>query len=490
MPTAAFTTLGCKVNQYETQRILDDFETRGFTITEFTAPADIYVINTCSVTQAAERKSRQIVRRLARQNPDAVVVMTGCYAEMARIKGESVEEASLIVPNHQKLQTLSHVLETYPRFAQELAARPAAETARPFLRRTRATVKVQDGCNVFCSFCSIPYTRKYMSSRPLGEIIAEVEALADRGNREIVITGVLVGAYGAADPSGHKDLADLLLRLARVPGIERVRLSSIEPTQVTDRLLDAFASEPKLCRHLHIPLQSGDSAILSAMNRPYDSPYYLNRCEQAFARIPDLAITSDIMVGFPGEDRAAFENTLRVVRSVGYARAHLFRYSPRPNTPAASLQDPVTDSEKEARSKELAAACRETQAAFIRRCLGRTLDVLVEGKEGGRRAACESEAGVSGNDGHLPIGVEMSPQSSEGGLLSGYTSNYVRVQFTGGSHLIGRIVPVRLIEPTSDGAIGDAGFAHVGPDEAPPDADFLPLATFAASLPLTVAAVP
>lgn len=520
MPTAAFTTLGCKVNQYETQRILDDFEARGFTITEFTAPADVYVINTCSVTQAAERKSRQMVRKAAKQNPDAIVVMTGCYNEMAQIKGETVEEAALRVPNHQKLDTLGHVLRAYPHLERDVEANPPV-TTRPFMRRTRATIKVQDGCNVFCTFCSIPYTRKVMRSRPLGEVVAEVERLANEGYREVVITGVLVGAYGqeadfaarnAAYDAGRDllstdvlnvttqaqhwamdrdytrpDLADLLLRLARVNGIERVRLSSIEPTQVTDRLLDAFAGEPKLCRHLHIPLQSGDTGVLRAMNRPYDQDFYLERCRAASERIPDLAITSDIMVGFPGEDRDAFENTLCVVRTVGYGRAHLFRYSPRPNTSAADLPQ-VPEEEKEARSKELAAACRETQQQFIHRFLGRELEVLVEGKEReqgeGRRLKAEEDdlqdrAAVeeAGSAFWLP----PSPVQAVS-LLSGYTSNYIRVQFTGGSHLRGTTARVRLLEPTTDGALGEVGGAHFAPDEAPPDADFIPLATLAATL--------
>lgn len=497
MPTAAFTTLGCKVNQYETQRILDDFEARGFAIAEFTAPADVYVINTCSVTQAAERKSRQMIRRVARQNPEAVVVMTGCYGEMAKIKGETVDEATLVVPNPQKMETLAHVLRTFPRLEEALEREPRPVEERPFARRTRATIKVQDGCNVFCSFCSIPFTRPVLRSRPLAEIVAEVEQKAAQGYREIVITGVLVGAYGQESllserqtpenrvllaPNGcspQPDLADLLLRLAQVPGIARVRLSSIEPTQVTDRLLDAFAAEPKLCCHLHIPLQSGDSGILRAMNRPYDQAFYLDRCRAASERLPDLAITSDIMVGFPGEDRAAFENTLRVVREVGYARAHLFRYSPRPNTPAADLKTQVPDEEKEARSRELAAACRETQQRFIRRYLGRTLEVLVEGKEGGGKAEA-AEEGASGNASHPRVVTSASEPS--GGLLGGYTGNYIRVQFTGGSHLIGQVVPVTLLEPTGDGAIGEAGGAHFGPQEAPPDADFLPLATFTAAL--------
>jgi threonylcarbamoyladenosine tRNA methylthiotransferase MtaB len=440
MPTAAFTTLGCKVNQYETQRILDSFEARGFVITEFTAPADVYVINTCSVTQTAERKSRQIVRRLARQNPEAVVVMTGCYAEMAKIKGEVVEEATLVVPNPEKLRTLEHLLRAFPHFQRELSQRPTPNAQRPAaLRRTRATIKVQDGCNVFCSFCSIPYTRRVMGSRPAAEVVAEVEKLAEQGYREIVVAGVLVGSYGPQTGSGGPDLGGLLRRLANVPGIERVRLSSIEPTQVTDSLLAAFAEEPALCNHLHVPLQSGDSRILAAMNRPYDREFYLRLCERAYRALPDLAVTSDIMVGFPGEDRAAFENTLHVARSVGFARAHIFRYSPRPGTPAAEMPDAISEEEKEARSHELAEACRATQRRYVARYLGRTLKVLVEGKE------------------------------TEGGLLSGYTENYIRVLFTGGSHLVGTVTPVELQEPTGDGARGEV------PNATQPEADIIPL---------------
>jgi len=510
VPVAAFTTLGCKVNQYETQRILDDFEEYGFGITEFNAPADIYVINTCSVTQSAERKSRQMVRKAARLNPEAIVVMTGCYGEMAKIKAETIDEASIIVPNHQKLDTLKHLLAAYPHLEPRIERQGAGSNPVRPARRTRATIKVQDGCNVFCAFCSIPYTRKFMVSRLLDEIVKEAERRAEQGYRELVVTGVLVGAYGqdgfapvpgsdlprvdltaAMIPTdarlspggGHAemDLAACLLRLAAVPGIERVRLSSIEPTQVTDRLLEAFAAEPKLCRHLHIPLQSGDSGVLARMNRPYDQQFYLDRCEEAYRRIPDLAITSDIMVGFPGEDRAAFESTLHVVRTVGYARAHLFRYSPRPNTPAAEFHDQVAESDKEARSKELAAVCRETQQQFIRRYIGRTLQVLVEGKEGAAKED-DGDSGATGNDSHERLHLDEELIPNKGALLGGYTSNYIRVQFTGGSHLIGTVADVELIETSASGAIGAVGGAHFGPQEAPPDAEFIPLATFTGRL--------
>jgi threonylcarbamoyladenosine tRNA methylthiotransferase MtaB len=500
MPTAAFTTLGCKVNQYETQRILDEFEECGFAITEFDQPADVYVINTCSVTQAAERKSRQMVRKLARQNPKAAVVMTGCYAEMAGIKGEAVEEATLIVPNHLKLQTLRCVLETYPHLEPQRGPNGSQlQVLRRPVKRTRATIKVQDGCNVFCSFCSIPFTRKFMSSRPEAEVVAEAERKAAQGYRELVITGVLVGAYGhdqfspvparelpridlrsnTADLPGDIDLGGLLLKLAQVPGIERVRLSSIEPTQVTDRLLSAFKSEPRLCPHLHIPLQSGDSFVLASMNRPYDQEFYLDRCAHAYASIPDLAITSDIMVGFPGEDRAAFENTLAVVRRVGYARAHIFRYSPRPNTPAAAMRDQISDAEKSERAVELAEACRASQRLFVSRYIGRALPVLVEGKETGAK---DEPADAAHAPDELGTPHEPAQPASAGQLLGGYTGNYIRVQFTGGSHLIGTVAAVRLLESCGDGAVGEVGGAHFAPFEAPPDADFIPLTDFRAEL--------
>jgi len=433
MPTAAFVTLGCKVNQYETQRIMDRFEDRGFLIANPWDVADVYVVNSCSVTQTAERKSRQMLRRLKRQNPNAVVVMTGCYAEMARIKGDLVEEAALIVPNHDKLNTLDHVLRSFPHLAP--TERPINRERRP-LQRTRATVKIQDGCDVFCSFCSIPFTRRVLSSRPASEVLAEIEALAAEGYTEVVLTGVLVGSYGPGTGSGGPALPELLRRIAGIPGIHRIRLSSIEPTQVTPDLLEVFAAEPKICKHLHIPLQSGDDSILRAMNRPYTRHEYLDLCKRASSLVQDLGITTDIMVGFPGENEDAFRNTLEVVETVGFARAHIFRFSPRPGTPAATFPNMVPEEVKEDRSRRLSVACAEAQHRFIQRFLGKAMDVLVEGKE------------------------------RTGGLLSGYTHNYIRVLLSGGSHLVGQTVPVRLLEVVGDAALGDVIEDVTAPAEA------------------------
>ena len=347
-----------------------------------------------------------------------------------------------------------------------------------------------------------------MLSRPVEEIVAEVRSRAEQGYREIVITGVLVGAYGQdgfqpiavnelpridlqsnritelSNVQGQQevDLAKLLLTLTQVEGIERVRLSSIEPTQITDTLLEAFATEPKLCPHLHIPLQSGDSAVLAKMNRPYDREFYLERCSRAHSMIPDLAITSDIMVGFPGETRAAFENTLDVVHRVGFARAHIFRFSARPNTPAEDMLDVVSEQDKEERARELADACKETQRRFITKFMGRTLDVLVEGKTSRIVEAHEPTDAADDSQDDTASGASEVGARNATLLLSGYTSNYIRVQFTGGTHLSGTVMPVTLIEPSADGAIGSVGGAHFGPDEAPPDAVFIPLATFHAAI--------
>lgn len=435
MPTAAFATLGCKVNQYETQRILDTFEERGFVVGGIEEPADVYVVNTCSVTQTAERKSRQMVRRLARRNPYAVIVLTGCCGEMMRIRGETAPEALIVVPNADKLHTLDHVLRARPDLAPGSA--PVVQMRRQ-ASRTRATVMVQDGCDVFCSYCSIPYTRSVMRSRPASEVIEEVRRLADVGHAEVVVTGVLVGAYGPDTGSGGPHLSELLRGICRVPGIKRVRLSSIEPAQVTDELMDVFAQEPALCRHLHIPLQSGSSHVLSLMRRPYDRAFYENLCARAYDRLADLGITTDILVGFPGETEEDFQETVAVVRTVGYARAHIFRFSPRPGTPAATLPDPVDETVKERRAHELAAACREAQSAFVRRFLGRNMDVLVEGKQG------------------------------SAGMLSGYTTNYIRVEFAGPRSLVGKTVGVDLVAESPDGALGDTLTLQ-------PEADVIPV---------------
>ncbi len=430
MPTAAFTTLGCKVNQYETQKILESFEAQGFEIVPFESPADVYVINTCSVTQSAEAKSRQTIRRASRLNPNAIVVMTGCYAQFTLRRGEKLDEAHLVVPNPDKLRTLEYVLEHFPQLRERLEAeRRTGET--PLRRRTRAVLKIQDGCNVNCSFCSIPLTRPVMHSTPYTEVLEEARALVADGYREIVLTGVLIGDYGPHSGSGGPDLAELCALLSEIEGLERIRISSIEPTLINDALIEQIAVNPKMCPHLHIPLQSGDSRILKAMNRPYDQAFYLDLCRHLRERIPDLAISTDIMVGFPGEDEEAFQNTCKVVEAAEYCRAHVFRYSPRPETPAEAMEAQVPEPVKTERSQRLQALCKQVQLRYASRFIGKVERVLVE------------------------------TRSKLTGLMTGTSDHYLQVEFAGSPSLAGQLVYVRIVDVSPESVRGElVGTTH------------------------------
>ena len=443
MPTAAFTNLGCKVNQYETERLAESFEALGFALADFREPADVYVINTCSVTADADRKSRQMARRAARQKDGAKVVLTGCFAQMALDTGAAVDGAALLVPNSEKMRTAAHVLAAFPDLMQYssspayppapnnggagLAVFPEAAPGglissksllpRPTgLHRTRATLKVQDGCQYFCGFCSIPFTRNVMASRPFADVLAEAKAMAQAGAKEVVVTGVCVGAYGPDTGSGGPDLADVLVAVADIEGIARVRLSSVQPVEIPDKLIDAMAAHPHIAPHLHLSLQSGDDTILRAMNRPYDTSFFAETVNKLRALMPRIGLTTDLIVGYPGETLALFENTLAFAERMRFARTHVFRYSPRQRTAAEQMKDDVPHEEKERRHRELTAVCVASQEAFAAGDLGQTVDVLAEAK------------------------------GARDGWLSGYTGNYVRVQFGAPASLRGQIVPVTLTE--------------------------------------------
>lgn len=418
MPTAAFTTLGCKVNQYETQRILESFESAGFEVVPFGAVADVYVVNSCSVTSIAESKSRYTIRRANRTNPAAKVVVTGCATQMALNKRETLEGADVVVPNPQKLDALAYLFAAFPGF--ERAAKSAPKAPPVASGRTRATLKVQDGCSVFCSYCSIPFTRPVMSSRPWHDVVAEAEGMVALGYREVVLTGVLIGAYGPATGSGGPDFESLLERLCEVDGLERIRISSIEMRQVTPRLIDLVGAT-RIVPHLHIPLQSGDSGVLRDMNRPYTQDDYLALCDTLYTRVPDVSLTTDIMVGFPTEDGGRFQSSVVVCERANYLKAHLFRFSPRHGTPADAWGDPVPPDEKIRRSKVLGDVTARTGERHAKGFLGRTMRVLVEGK-------------------------------MREGLLHGLTDNGLDVRFAGSPALAGTLVYCTLSD-WKDGAL-------------------------------------
>lgn len=422
MPKAAFTTLGCKVNQYETQKILESFEDAGFDVVPFDSEADVYVVNSCSVTGQAEAKSRYTVRRARRTSPGAKVVVTGCAAQMSLNTDTVFEGADLVVPNPEKLTTLAHVLRTFPGLAvAPVHKRPGGPQHQG---RTRATLKVQDGCSVFCSYCSIPFTRPGMVSRPFVEVLDEAKRLADMGYFEAVLTGVLIGSYGPETGSGGARFEELVTALAEQSGLPRIRISSIEMHQVTQPIID-LARSGNIVPHFHIPLQSGDSQVLKDMNRRYDQAEFLELCHRLYREIPELSLTTDVMVGFPTETPDRFESSVHVLEEAKFLKAHVFRFSPRPGTPADKWGDPVSPQEKQARAMKLSEVSERTGREHVRRFVGQTMRVLVEGKIG------------------------------RDGLLEGLTDNWITVKFTGSADLARTIQWVRLDEERDGTAFGE-----------------------------------
>lgn len=376
-------------------------------------PADVLVINTCSVTSDAESKSRYAVRRFSRTSPNAKVVVTGCAAQMAINKSEDFPGADVLVPNPEKLKSLEFLLRQYPELTPDPLEKVDTQPAP--MGRTRATLKIQDGCSVMCSYCSIPYTRPVMTSRPWHEVIEETEKLVGQGYREVVLTGVLIGAYGPETGSQGPDFETLVERISQVPGLARVRISSIEMRQVSDRLIELIQSGA-VVPHLHIPLQSGDSGVLKDMNRPYSQADYLALCDRLYALVPEISLTTDVLVGFPTEDETRFASSLHVFEQARFLKAHVFRFSPRFGTPADAFGDPVSPEIKARRSQELTAVSTRTGREHVRRWLGRTVEVLVEKRD------------------------------RKSGLMPGLTRNYIEVRFTGPESLSRNLAWVRVDE--------------------------------------------
>lgn len=448
MPRVAFHTLGCKVNQYDTEAMIEAFRARGYDIVDFDSEADVYVINTCTVTGRGSQKSRQIARQARRRNAEAIVAVTGCYSQVAPEEAAAIPGVDVVTGTQNRRE----IVDLVERAAAERRRRapdagPAAAdhatsivsvgdvmAARAFEEipigeftgRTRATVKIQEGCNQFCSYCIIPYARGPMRSRDPASVRDEVARLVAAGYKEVVLTGIHLGAYGAGLEE-KINLAGLLRRLASVPDLVRIRLSSIEPLEVTDDLIAALVENPKVCHHLHIPLQSGDAAVLKRMNRHYTPEQYQEVVRRVVAALPDIAVTTDVMVGFPGETEENFLNTYALAGALEFAKMHIFQYSRRPGTPAAALPDQVPNRVKEERARRLAALDESLTRAFQTRFLGRTLPVLVE------------EETVSGR--------------SE--TLAGLTSNYIRVVFRGPEELKNTVQNIRLREARGDFVLGD-----------------------------------
>lgn len=385
-PRASLHTLGCRLNQAETALLADRLRQDGYRIVDYGRPTDLLVINTCSVTDEAERVCRYEIRRTLRHSPQAFVAVTGCYAQTGVEALQRVPGIDLIVGNQHKMSLPAHL--PAPASIKKQPA-PSLLHTKTMTRddftmhgvgnydSQRANLKIQDGCGFMCSFCLIPFARGHERSRRMDDTIREAEALIARGHRELILTGVNLGRY---DQDG-RSLLDLIQRLERIEGLDRIRISSIEPTTVSDALLEHMATSAKLCRHLHLPLQSGDDNILRAMNRRYTVRDYATFVDKAVRLIPDLGLGTDVLIGFPGEGEAQFSNTLAMATDLPFSYLHVFAYSKRPGTAAARMAGAVPATTIKSRSKTLAELSRAKRLAFYQHYVGRTVDVLFEAKD-------------------------------------------------------------------------------------------------------------
>ncbi len=379
----AFFTLGCKVNQYETngmaQKLMDKYE-----VVEPEEKADIYIINTCSVTNMSDRKSRQMIRRAKEMNKDAFVIVVGCYAEVAKEEIEKIDEVDLVLGNHQKAN-IDKYIEAY--FDGRNIDDTAIENyfydfgSITYTEKTRAVIKVQDGCNNFCTYCIIPYARGRICSRKPESVIDEITKIADEGIKEVVITGIQVSAYGK-DFDNEYRLIDLLEEINKIDGIERIRLGSIEPLMITDEFCNRARKIEKLCHHFHLSLQSGCDKTLKEMNRKYTTDQFRDVVRRLRNLYNDVILTTDIIVGFPNETDEDFEKTYEFLKEIKFYKMHVFKYSPRKGTVAAKMKNQIPAEIKDVRSKRLLQLSNENECDYLNEYIGKKVRVLMEEKDG------------------------------------------------------------------------------------------------------------
>ena len=385
MKKAAFHTLGCKVNSYETEAMQQLLEEAGYRIVPFAEGADVYIINTCSVTNVADRKSRQMLHRAKKMNPRAVVVAAGCYVQAKGAELKADEAVDVIIGNNCKMDLVTCLDEYFKEQAKDYLIE-ISETheyedlsIERIAGHTRAFIKVQDGCNQFCSYCIIPYTRGRVRSRKPEAILKEVRTLAANGYREIVLTGIHLSSYGVDFEDEKKtDLLALIRMLHEVEGLARIRLGSLEPRIVSEEFVTALAALPKICPHFHLSLQSGCDATLKRMNRRYHTAEFADGCERLRQAFEKPAITTDVIVGFPGETDEEFEQTRQFLQQICFYEMHIFKYSVREGTKAASMPGQVPESIKSARSDSLLALERQMSLAYRKEYLGLERDILIE----------------------------------------------------------------------------------------------------------------
>ena len=420
-------TLGCKVNQYETQAMLNQLLQGGFSACQTGEDADIILLNSCTVTSTSDHKVKQTLHKARREHPHAVIVLTGCMPQAFPELAEDLTDADIVLGNSNRSSLLPHILQylstrqriidIVPHQTKEKFESMSVEN---FYERTRAFIKIQDGCNRFCSYCIIPYARGRVRSKPLDDLIAEVTQLAEKGYKEIVLTGINLSAFGQ-DINLH--LCDAVEAVCAINGIERVRLGSLEPEQLSEDVIMRLAKQQKLCPQFHLSLQSGCDETLKRMNRHYTTEEYRTIVQNLRNAFDNAAITTDIMVGFPGETEEEFMQSLEFAKEISFSKVHVFAYSQRPGTKACNAPNQITKKVKETRSKQMMHVTNQTKQAFLNQQCGTIQDVLVERE-------------INTN------------------LYEGYTANYTPVQFHSDKNLCGQLVAVHITKANENDCYG------------------------------------
>lgn len=423
MPTVAFHTLGCKTNQYETEGVLETFKNRGYNIVEFENKADVYIINTCTVTHLADRKSRQMISKARKANENAVIAVMGCYAQTSADEVSEIPGVNLIVGTKDRIKIIE-LVEEYIQNKSQINVVDSIMDAREFDEipisayegKTRAFLKIQEGCTQFCSYCIIPYARGPIRSRNLNEIVNEVKKLAHNGFKEIVLTGIHIASYGR-DLNNGNDILKVAEEIEKIDGIERIRFGSLEPTLIDEGFIDNLSKISKVCPHFHLSLQSGSDATLKRMNRKYDTDTYREAVKWIRSKYYDASITTDMMVGFPGETKEEFEESYNFAKEIKFSKINVFKFSPRKGTPAAKYLNQVDSKIKEERSTKLIQLSDVTEKEFYERFLNTKENVLFERKF-----------------------------NTTNKYLEGLTPNYIVVMVQDDESLRGQIIKVELFE--------------------------------------------
>lgn len=431
MKKVAFYTLGCKVNQYETKAIENTFKNSGYTTVNFNEFSDIYIINTCTVTSLSDRKSRQIIRGARKRNEQAIIIVTGCYAQTSKEEVSKIEEVNLVVGTQNRnkiIETINNNITNLDKLilVDDIMKSKDFEKLKieDFEERTRAYIKIQDGCNQFCSYCIIPYARGPIRSRELSDINDEIYNLVKAGFKEVVLTGIHLASYGK--DKNDKNLIDAIKVVNDIDGIKRIRLGSLEPNLINEDFINQLLKFEKVCPHFHLSLQSGCNKTLKNMNRKYTTKEYFNATQIIRSKYKNPAITTDIIVGFPGETDQDFRDTFNFVRKINFSKIHVFKYSPRKGTKAANFKNQMNGLIKEERSKALINISNEMSIEYNKLFIGNIVEIIVEKQL---------------------IKTDI--------LFEGHTKEYIKVVFEGNNHTKGDIVNLKIISTREDYLFGE-----------------------------------